>query len=427
MVPVLLHVGPISLYSFGAMLALAFLAAGAILADGLALRGLDRGHATSIVWWAAIGGLLGSRLLAVLNEWSRFVADPLSYLFTGAGFVWYGGLVGGLVAVSIYLASRGLPWLAVSDAIAPGLVLGQAIGRIGCQLAGDGDWGTASPLPWAMAYPAAIYGWEYAPGVRVHPAPVYESLLYSAIFAVLLWISRRPERFADGATIFSYLMLTGVARFLIEYVRIEPQFWLGLTEAQWFGVLSIVGGALGFVWAQGRRPALVACLIPWIALLLASCTGEAKSAPDFIAQDLSGQAVRLSGLRGKVVFLNLWTTWCPPCREEMPGMVDLAKRMAGEDFVMLAVSQDDGGAAVVKPFVQEMKLDFPVLVDPTGDVGRRFEVTGYPETFIIDREGRQVARFIGPRDWRDPAFERDLRTLAKEGRWVRGPDGAPSS
>jgi peroxiredoxin len=108
-------------------------------------------------------------------------------------------------------------------------------------------------------------------------------------------------------------------------------------------------------------------------------------------------------------------------------MVDLAKRMTGEDFVMLAVSQDDGGAAVVKPFVQEMKLDFPVLVDPTGDVGRRFEVTGYPETFIIDREGRQVARFIGPRDWRDPAFERDLRTLAKEGRWVRGPDGAPSS
>src|SRR5215470_13218558 len=115
MVPVLLHVGPISLYSFGAMLALAFLAGGAILAEGLAMRGLDRGHATSIVWWAAIGGLVGSRLLAVVNEWSRFIADPLSYLFTGAGFVWYGGLVGGLVAVSIYLSSRGLPWLAVSD------------------------------------------------------------------------------------------------------------------------------------------------------------------------------------------------------------------------------------------------------------------------------------------------------------------------
>jgi phosphatidylglycerol---prolipoprotein diacylglyceryl transferase len=421
MVPVLVQVGPLSLYSFGAMLALAFLAAGAILAHGLAIRGLDRGHASSIVWWAAIGGIVGSRLLAVLNEWSRFVADPLSYLFTGAGFVWYGGLAGGFLAVSIYVVSRGLPWLAVSDAIAPGLVLGQAIGRVGCQLSGDGDWGTVSSLPWAMAYPRAIYGWEYAPGVRVHPAPVYESLLYSGIFAVLLWISRRPERFRDGATIFSYLVLSGVARFAIEYVRIEPQLWLGLTEAQWFGILTIVVGALGYLWVQGRSPVLAACVVPWLALVLGGC--DAKSAPDFVAQDLAGQAVRLSGFRGKVVFLNLWTTWCPPCREEMPGMADLAKRMAGEDFVMLAVSEDDGGAAVVKPFVQELKLDFPVLVDPSGDVGRRYGVSGYPETFIIDREGRQVARFIGPRNWRDPAFEQDLRTLVKEGRWVRGPDG----
>ena len=72
-----------------------------------------------------------------------------------------------------------------------------------------------------------------------------------------------------------------------------------------------------------------------------------------------------------------------------------------------------------------MKLSFPILVDPSGDVGRRFGVFGYPETFLIDREGRQVARFIGPRDWRDPGFEKDLRTLIDEGRWVRGPDGAP--
>ena len=107
-------------------------------------------------------------------------------------------------------------------------------------------------------------------------------------------------------------------------------------------------------------------------------------------------------------------------------MEDLARRLASEDFIMLAVSEDDGGAAVVEPFVQALKLTFPVLVDPTGDVGRRFGISGYPETFIIDREGRQVARFIGPRDWRDPAIERDLRTLIDEGRWVRGPDGSPS-
>src|SRR5262249_24350044 len=145
--------------------------------------------------------------------------------------------------------------------------------------------------------------------------------------------------------------------------------------------------------------------------------------PAFAAQALSAQAVRLSAFRGKVVFLNLWTTWCPPCRQEMPAMQQLAQKLAGDGFVMLAVSEDDEGAPVVKNFVDEMKLTFPVLVDSTGEVGRRFAITGYPATFRIDPEGRQVARFIGPRDWRDPAIERDVKTLVDTGRWVRGPDG----
>jgi len=165
-------------------------------------------------------------------------------------------------------------------------------------------------------------------------------------------------------------------------------------------------------------------VIVW-AVTLTGCT-DAKQAPDFVAQTLTGQAVNLSAQRGKVVFLNLWTTWCPPCREEMPAMQALSKKFSDEDFVILAVSEDDGVPAV-KKFVDEMRLDFPVLIDSTGAVGRRYGITGYPETFLIDREGKQVARFIGPRDWRDPAFERDLRTLIDEGRWVRGPDGNPSS
>ena len=104
-------------------------------------------------------------------------------------------------------------------------------------------------------------------------------------------------------------------------------------------------------------------------------------------------------------------------------MEALSRRLADEDFIMLAVSEDDGGPGVVQPFVRELGLTFPILVDPTGAVGHSFGVFGYPETFIIDREGRQVARFIGPRNWRDPAIEKDLRTLIDEGRWVRGPDG----
>lgn len=422
MVPVLVQLGPLALYSFGAMLALAFLAAGYVTGNGLEARGLDRGHASSIVWWGAIGGIVGSRILAIVNDWDQFIASPLSSVLTGSGFVWYGGLVGGFLSVSAYIRFAGLPWLLVVDAIAPGLALGQAIGRIGCQLAGDGDWGTVSTLPWAMAYPRAIYGWTEAAGVRVHPAPVYESLLYSGIFVLLVRMARQPSRFADGSVLFAYLIFSGVARFLVEIVRIEPRGALGLSEAQWFGIASIVAGGLGLLWARQRRAALAPLVGVLLLLFAAGCQGG-KTAPDFVAQDLQGQAVRLSAQRGKVVFLNFWTTWCPPCRMEMPAMEALSKKFAADDFVMLAISEDDGGAPVVKKFAEEMKLTFPILVSPTGEIGRSFGVFGYPETFLIDREGKQVARFIGPRDWKDPQFEQDLRTLVTEGRWVRGPDG----
>jgi len=422
MVPVLLQLGPLALYSFGAMMALAFLAAGHVTANGLEARGLDRAHASSIVWWGAIGGVVGSRILAIVNDWGSFVASPLSSLFTGSGFVWYGGLVGGFLSVSAYIRYAGLPWLLVVDAIAPGLALGQAIGRIGCQLAGDGDWGTPSTLPWAMAYPRAIYGWTEPDGVRVHPAPVYETLLYSGLFVLLARLARQPSRFADGSVLFAYLIGSGVARFLVEIVRIEPRGALGLTEAQWFGIASVAFGLMGLAWARQRRAAL-APLVGIVLLLLASGCQGSKTAPDFVAQDLQGQAVRLSAQRGKVVFLNFWTTWCPPCRMEMPAMEALSKKFAAEDFIMLAISEDDGGAPVVKKFVDEMRLTFPILVSPTGEIGRSYGVFGYPETFLIDREGKQVARFIGPRDWKEPQFEQDLRTLITEGRWVRGPDG----
>jgi peroxiredoxin len=100
-------------------------------------------------------------------------------------------------------------------------------------------------------------------------------------------------------------------------------------------------------------------------------------APDFAVPDLAGQAVRLSGLRGQVVLLNLWTTWCPPCREEMPSMQRLYERLKGRGFVLLAVSQDEAGKAAVEPFVRDLGLTFPVLIDPEHQVGDRFGVWGY--------------------------------------------------
>jgi peroxiredoxin len=136
-----------------------------------------------------------------------------------------------------------------------------------------------------------------------------------------------------------------------------------------------------------------------------------KPAPDFAVTDLAGQAWRLSALRGKVVVLNVWTTWCPPCRDEMPSMDRLYTRFRDRDFVLLAVSQDEGGKQVVEPFVRDMKVSFPVLVDPEHQVGDLYGVWGYPETFIIDRNGYVVERVIGPRQWDAPESVAALEAL----------------
>jgi len=148
-----------------------------------------------------------------------------------------------------------------------------------------------------------------------------------------------------------------------------------VTAAIGAGVLALA------LWLHGRTP---------------------QVAPDFAAPDLEGQAVRLSAYRGRVVLVNLWATWCPPCREEMPSMERLHQRLKDRGFVLLAVSEDEGGAEGVRAFVAQMKVTFPVLLDPDGDVGRKYEVWGFPESFLLDREGRVVERVIGPRDWSSP-------------------------
>ncbi|MEO2168949.1 MAG: prolipoprotein diacylglyceryl transferase family protein [bacterium] len=422
MVPVLVSFGPISLYSFGAMLALAFLAASSVVVKGLGQRGLDPALAVPLTWWAAIGGLLGSRLLSVFHDWDRFLVNPLGHLLTGAGFVFYGGLAGGVLAIWLWVYRQRLSWWVIADIVAPAVVLGQAIGRVGCQLAGDGDWGVPTTLPWGMAYPDAIFGWPHAEGVLVHPAPVYETLLYSAIFVILIRMFHAREHWADGAVLFAFLALSGMARFLVEFIRIEPRVFLDLTEAQWVGITLMVVGAIGLL--SRRRPAGMGPAVA--ALLLVTtlgCVTGTPHAPEFVAQDLDGKAFRLKAQRGKVVLLNIFTTWCPPCREEMPSMDRLAARLAGEDFLMVAVAEDDGGAPVVRAFRDEMGLTFPILVESTGSVGRNYQISGYPESFIIDREGYQVARIIGPLDWDTPEMAEDLRTLIRTGKWPRGPDG----
>jgi phosphatidylglycerol:prolipoprotein diacylglycerol transferase len=171
MIPDVLHIGPIPIHLFGIFLALGFLAASHVFGLELGRKGWNPAHANSAILWAAVGGLVGARLWLVLEGWSEFVRAPAEFLLTGGGFVWYGGLVGGALAVTLYFRRHGIPWLAGADAVAPALSLGQAIGRIGCQLSGDGDWGAETTLPWGMAYPHAVVGWADPPGYDGAPAP----------------------------------------------------------------------------------------------------------------------------------------------------------------------------------------------------------------------------------------------------------------
>jgi len=141
-------------------------------------------------------------------------------------------------------------------------------------------------------------------------------------------------------------------------------------------------------------------------------------AADFKLQSLSGQSVTLSSLRGKVVFLNVWATWCGPCREEMPSMETLYESFKNrKDFVILAVSQDRRGRAAVEPYVEKNHFNFDVLLDPDNVVGDAYNVSGVPETFIIDRKGRIVAHHMGAFDWSQSDVRQALAELldSKEG------------
>jgi cytochrome c biogenesis protein CcmG, thiol:disulfide interchange protein DsbE len=164
-----------------------------------------------------------------------------------------------------------------------------------------------------------------------------------------------------------------------------------------------------------------------LALLFAlqwTASPPSAKAPDFVLPDLQGKAVGLSQLRGKVVFLNIWATWCPPCRKEMPTMEALYQKFKDMDFVMLAINQDTEGAKTVIPYLREEKFTFPILLDTSGETGRKYGVTGYPETFIIDREGRIVYHHIGYQDWSRADVQETLRTLMTSGTWS-GEDTQP--
>jgi phosphatidylglycerol---prolipoprotein diacylglyceryl transferase len=176
--------------------------------------------------------------------------DLLGNLFSGSGLVWYGGAIGGAIAVLAWAWWRGWLGLALLDYCSVLLALGYAIGRIGCQVSGDGDYGKPSDLPWAMAYPHGTVPTD----VEVHPTPVYETLTMGLV-AVLLW--RWRDRFAAGTLFAAYLVLAGTERLLVEFIRRNDDVALGLTLPQLISIVMIVAGA-AWIWARGLRPREVA-------------------------------------------------------------------------------------------------------------------------------------------------------------------------
>ncbi|MGE5854661.1 MAG: prolipoprotein diacylglyceryl transferase, partial [Deltaproteobacteria bacterium] len=203
MYPILFQFGPLTIYSFGAFMALAALSAAWVVHAELKRRGYNTELASTIVFAAAVGGLLGARLLFIIEEWNNFLAAPMNYILTGAGFTWYGGFLGGVIAVSWVIRKNKIPWLVGADMAAPALALAYGVGRIGCHVAGDGDWGKVTDVPWGVAYTRAIIGWAdpntgipYPPGVRVHPTPIYEFIEGVIVFGIL-W-SLRERDYAPG-------------------------------------------------------------------------------------------------------------------------------------------------------------------------------------------------------------------------------------
>jgi len=133
--------------------------------------------------------------------------------------------------------------------------------------------------------------------------------------------------------------------------------------------------------------------------------------PNFTFPDINGREVSLSDHRGKVVLVNVWATWCPPCRQEMPSMQSLYEKFKGENFEILAVSIDSEGRAAVAPFMRKMNLTFPALLDPGETIRSLYGITGVPESFIIDKQGILVQKIIGPINWATPEvffFFKDL-------------------
>lgn len=275
MYPELFKIGPLTVYSYGLMLGIAFITASWLLTKEVERKKLNPGIATEITILAIIFGIVGAKIFHLFENFDAFLEDPIGMAFSPGGLTFFGGLIVAILAIWIYSRKKKIPFLYIADAAAPSLALAYGIGRIGCHLAGDGDYGIPTDLPWGTNYengtvpPSVMFqGHEiaknYPDGIvpndtPLHPTSVYEFLIGVIIFTIL-WKLRKKE-WIQGKLFMYYLIFTAIARFSIEFIRLNPRVLFGFSEAQLISIGLFVAGIIGLLY-YGRNKSLVRFIPP---------------------------------------------------------------------------------------------------------------------------------------------------------------------
>jgi phosphatidylglycerol:prolipoprotein diacylglycerol transferase len=244
-----IHIGSFSIGTFGIMLWLAAVVGCWILHLNFT-RWKIEADAITIVAFATVAGVIGAKLWHVLETPHQLFAHPAAMLFDRAGFAWFGGLVAAILALLWQGGTYNLSSLRMLDLCAPSAALGYGVGRWGCQLSGDGDYGIPTHMWFGMSYPHGLVPTTQ----RVYPTPIFEFIGACIIFYILWRRSRPGTPRRLGQITAEYLLWTGGARFLVEFIRRNPKIFLGLSNAQLASVGSMVAGILLLIWARKYGP-----------------------------------------------------------------------------------------------------------------------------------------------------------------------------
>jgi phosphatidylglycerol:prolipoprotein diacylglycerol transferase len=254
--PILFEVGGFTIYSYGVLLAAAYLIGLQFARVRARARGLDAQRVMDLGIWIIISALIGARLLLFLVDFRQFTSSARDFMSIGrSGGVFYGGLIAAVAVAFWYIRRYQMPLWTTTDVFAPGIALGHAVGRMGCLLAGC-CFGRETSVPWAITFhnPVAAANVGTPLGVPLHPTQVYEAVAELLILGLLLATERRGRPFA-GRTFWGYMLLYGITRFAIEFYRGDPRgFLFGAISTSQFVSVILVPVAILMLYVLGRRP-----------------------------------------------------------------------------------------------------------------------------------------------------------------------------